>query len=232
MFNFPSLKTLHLMLAIFFGVMTSQPSLANEEGTPLTTEQLLLMMFVDQGRTVGYQRLLASIQLDTIKAELERDHAILEQTQKLYDKNAIPLIDLEIAQLKDAWNRKQLIVAEKNADAIAAQFSAITLITEKFMGGSVTVEEVYAAYRRGWDAGCDKGPDEVIAMEAWEAFARKSMQRAQLLNSRGSLPPNALMEREAQVKIASSNAQSRKGRLDRCRAVLFPSLSDVMAVAE
>ena len=92
----------------------------------MTSEQLFLMMFVDQGRSIGYQRMLAGIQLDTVRAELERDAAILERNLQLYEKNAIPRIELEIARLKDAWNRKQLVVAEKSAETIGAQFSAIT----------------------------------------------------------------------------------------------------------
>jgi outer membrane protein TolC len=212
--------------------LAGHPAAGEEAGTPVSSQQLFLMMFVDQGRTIGYQRLLAGIHLDTVKAELDRDRAILEQNRDLYGKNAIPLIELEISQLRDAWNRKQLIVAEKNLEALEAQFSAITQIAQRYAGEPIPVEDLYAAYRRSWDAGCAKGPDEVVAMQAWAAYAAKSLERARQLNSRGSLPLSTVLEREAQLKIARSNAESREARLDRCRAVLFPSLDEVLSVGE
>lgn len=187
-------------------------------------------MVVDQGRTVGYQRMLAGIQRDTVEAELARDRALLAQTEALYARNAAPLIELEIAQLKEAWSRKQLIVAEKNLEALDAQFSAISRIARRLEGQAVPLEALHAAYVRSWEAGCDKGPDEVAAMQAWAAYAEASLERARRLNARGSLPLSTVLEREAQVRIARSNYESRKARLDRCRAVLFPSLEDVMTV--
>ncbi len=124
-----------------------------------------------------------------------------------------------------------MIVAEKNAEAIGAQFEAVSEIIRYFDGEPVTVQELYSSYRRSWDAGCDKGPDEVVAMEAWAAYAEKSLERARQLNSRGSLSLAVLLEREAELKIARSNAESRAGRLDRCRAVLFPSLEDIQRIS-
>jgi hypothetical protein len=228
-----SLRTLTFcaVLLVVLVSAVSRPAVAQSTETPLSQEQLFVMMYTDQGRTIGYQRLLASIELDKIKAELERDHALLEQNRKLYEKNAIPLIELEISQLKDAWNRKQLIVAEKNAEAIGAQFEAVSELIRYFNGEPVTVEALYDSYRRSWDAGCDKGPDEVVAMKAWAAYAEKSLERARQLNSRGTLSLAVLLEREAQMKIARSNAESRAGRLDRCRAVLFPSLEDIQRIS-
>jgi hypothetical protein len=217
---------------VLFIALSVQPAQAQESQTPVTSEQLFLMLFVDQGRTIGYQRMLAGIQLDTVRAELERDAAILERNRELYEKNAIRRIELEIAQLKDAWNRKQLIVAEKSAETIGAQFSAITRIARSFAGEPIPVGELFAAYRQSWEAGCDKGPDEVAAMAAWVAYAETSLARARQLHGRGSLPLSTLLERETQVKIARANHNARAARLDRCRAVLFPSLEDITAVGE
>ena len=217
-----------LMLA----ALAVKPACAQEPATPVTSEQIFLMMFVDQGRSIGYQRMLAGIQLDVVQAELERDAAILARNRQLFEKNAIPRIELEIAQLKDAWNRKQLIVAEKTAETIGAQFSAITQIARNFAGEPIPVGELFAAYWQSWEAGCDKGPDEVEAMAAWVAYAETSLERARELHDRGSLPLNTLLERETQVEIARANHDARAARLDRCRAVLFPSLEDVLTVGE
>lgn len=212
--------------------LAGQPAASQDDPTPVTGAQMFLMLFVDQGRTIGYQRMLAGIQLQTVQAELERDAAILARNLELHEKGAIPRIELEIAQLKDAWNRKQLIVARKSADAIGAQFAAITGIARRFAGEPVPVAELFDAYLQSWEAGCDKGPDEVDAMAAWVAYAEASLRRAQDLHDRGSLPLATLLERETQAKIARANHDARAARLDRCRAVLFPSLEDVMAVGE
>ena len=45
--------------------------------------------------------MLAAIQVDVVKAQIERDQALLKQKEELYRKKAIPLIELEIARLKD-----------------------------------------------------------------------------------------------------------------------------------
>lgn len=229
------LSALRIVCAVIAASLAGLPGLrasAGEAGSPVTGAQLFLLMFVDQGRTIGYQRLLAGIHLDTVKAELDRDRAILEQNRTLYERDAIPLIELEISQLKDAWNRKQLVVAEKNLAAIDAQFSAITQIARSAAGEPIPVEALYAAYRASWEAGCDKGPDEVVAMQAWAAYAEKSLERARQLHSRGSLPLSTVLEREAQLRIARANAESREARLDRCRAVLWPSLKDILSIGE
>ena len=218
--------------AALVAVGAAQPTHAQDAAAPITSEQLYVLMFVDQGRSYGYQRMLAQIQLETVQAELERDRAILAQNEDLYRKNAIPLIELEISQLKDAWNRKQLVVAEKNLDAIAAQFTAMREMARHFAGVPIPVGTLYEAFRTGWEAGCDKGPDEVVAMQAWAAYAEKSLERARQLHERGSLPLTTLLEREAQLRIARSNAENRQARLDRCRTALFPSLEEIMAVRE
>ena len=228
-------RGLRAVLFAALAALAGQPALPQTEAAaeaPVTSEQLFLMMFVDQGRAIGYQRMLAGIQLDTVRAELKRDRAILERNRALYADDAIPLIELEIAELKDAWNRKQLIVAEKNAETIGAQFSAITQIARRFAGEPIPVGELYAAYRESWEAGCDKGPDEVAAMQARLAYAEASLERARELQARGRLPLQVVLEREAQVTIARSNYDNRAARLDRCRAVLFPGLDDILAVGD
>jgi hypothetical protein len=208
------------------------PALAQETGTPVTDEQVYVMMFVDQGRSYGYQTMMARIQRDKVRAELERDAAILEENRKLYAKNVIPLIDLEVSQLKDAWNRKQLIVAEKSLDYVSAEYAAMTEMAQHFAGVPISVETLYATFRRGWEAGCEKGPDEVVAMKAWADYAAKSLERARLLNERGSLPLTAVLEHEAQLRIAETNYRNREAGLEKCRTVLFPSLEQIRTIGE
>jgi len=111
-------------------------SVSAEEGagTRVTDSQVFMMMFADQGRSVGYQSMLSAIQLETVQAQLKRDRALLERNLELYDREAISLLDLEIAQLKDAWSQLLLVVARKNLETIAAQVSALTLIGDPFAG--------------------------------------------------------------------------------------------------
>lgn len=206
------------------------PAAAVAEKPAISSDQLLMLYFTDSGRSFGYQVMMARIQIDTVKAELVRDEALLRQNEELHAKNAIPLIDLQISQLKDAWNRKQLIVAEKNLAYVSAEYEAMSQMAEHFAGAQIAVEALYSTFRRGWDAGCDKGPDEVVAHQAWAAYAEKSLERARQLNERGSVPDSEVLEREAQLVIARSNYQNRQAGLDRCRKVLFPSLEDVLAL--
>lgn len=225
-------RPLRIAIAALVAVIVWQPVQAQESGAPLTDEQVYVMMFVDQGRSYGYQTMMARIQLDTVRAQLARDAAILAQNEELYEKDAIPLIELEIAQLKDAWNRKQLIVAEKSLDYVSAEYAAMAQMARHFGGDPMTVEDLYASFRRGWEAGCDKGPDEVVAMKAWADYAEKALERARQLNSRGSLPLSTVLEREAELEIAWSNYRNREAGLEKCRKLLFPSLEDVMAIGE
>lgn len=201
-----------------------------EDQTPVTDRQLSVMMFVDYGRSYGYQSMLAQIQIDTIKAELERDRQIAGQMEKLLTKDAISQIEFEIAQLKVVWGEKQLKVAEKNLVAVGSQYEAMKKMAKHFAGVEVPRDELYAVFRKGWEAGCDKGPDEVAAMKAWVDFCEKSLQRARALNQQGSESITSVLEKEAQLKIAEANYQSRKSRLDMCREVLFPSLEDIRSI--
>ncbi len=220
-----------LAAAAALAMVPGQSLTADEGATPLSHEQLSVMMFVDQGRSYGYQTMMARIHLDTVNAELERDAAVLERNEELYRKHSIPLIELEISRLKDAWNRKQLVVAEKNLAFVSAEYEAMTLAARHFGRGDISTERLYEAFRRGWEAGCDKGPDEVAAMAAWADFAAKSLERARQLNARNVEPYATVLEREAQFKIARSNYENRLAGLDRCREVLFPSLEDILAIA-
>ena len=200
------------------------------EGTPISSDQLLMLYFTDSGRSFGYQVMMARIQVDTVKANLARVEQVLRQNMDLYARNAIPLIELEVSQLKDAWNRKQLIVAEKSLAYVSAEYEAMSKMAQHFAGEGVSVEDLYAVFLRGWEAGCDKGPDEVVAHKAWAAFAEKALERARQLNERGSVPDSEVLAREADLTIARSNYQNREAGLDRCRKVLFPTLDDVMAL--
>ena len=216
--------------ALLLVLVAAHPSLADDAATPLSNEQLPVLMFVDQGRAYGYQTMMARIHLDTVKAELARDRAILQQNEELYQKHAIALIDLEISQLKDAWNRKQLIVAEKSLDFVSAQYEAMRRMAEHFAGAEVSLETLHATFRRGWEAGCDKGPDEVVAMKAWVDYAAKSLERARQLNAEGNAPDSVVLERQAQLEIARSNHANRRAGLEKCRTVLFPTLQQIMAI--
>ncbi len=215
-------------MAALAALVAGVPVALRAEGTPLTDAQALRLYFADSGRSFGYQVMIARIHVDTVKAELARDAAILTQNEELHARNAVPLIDLQVSQLKDAWNRKQLVVAEKNLEFLGAEYAAMTRLSEHYSGEAVTVEELYAIFRRGWEAGCTKGPDEVVAYQAWAAYVEKSLERARQLNARGSLSDSDVLEREAQLAIATSNYQNRLGGLDRCRTVLFPSLDQVL----
>lgn len=206
------------------------PLSARAEGTLLTGDKALMLYFNDAGRSFGYQVMIARIQVDTVRAEIARDAALLVRTETLHRSNAVPLIDVDVARLKDAWNRKQLVVAEKNLEFLMAEYEAMTRLAGHFGGAETTVEDLYAIFRRGWDAGCAKGPDEVAAYAAWVAFATKSLDRARLLSARGTLPEVDVLDREAQLAIAEVNYRNRLASLDRCDKVLFPSLQDVLAI--
>lgn len=213
-------------------MLAARPSGAEEAKTPLNDAQVLAMMFIDQARSYGYQTMMARIDLDKVQAELERDQTDLENKKKLYANRVVPLIDLEVAQLKDIWNRKQLIVAEKSLAYVSAEYDAMIEMSRHFAGVEVSLEALYATFRRGWEAGCDKGPDEVAAMKAWADYAEKSLERSRQLNRRGSVALSVLLEKDAQLKIAQSNYRNREAGLEKCRTVLFPSLQEMMAIGK
>lgn len=123
-----------------------------------------------------------------------------------------------------------MIVAEKNLAYVSAEYDAMSQMARHFGGVEIPVEKLHATFRRGWEAGCDKGPDEVEAMKAWADYAKKAVERSRQLNRKGIESASSLLEKEAQVKIAVSNYENRRAGLDRCRAVLFPSLQDILSV--
>lgn len=205
---------------------------APDDKTPVTDRQLSVMMFVDYGRSYGYQSMLAQIQIETLKAELERDRQIAGQMEKLLTKDAISQIELEIAQLKVIWGEKQLKVAEKNLVAVGSQYEAMKKMAKHFAGVEVPRDELYEVFRKGWQAGCDKGPDEVEAMKAWADFCEKSLQRARALHQQGNESLTSVLEKEAQLKIAEANYQNRKSRLNLCRETLFPSLEEIKSIEQ
>lgn len=197
---------------------------------PVSDRQVAVLMFIDYGRSYGYQSMLAAIQINVVKAEIKRDQALLAQKEELYRKKAIPLLEVEIARLKDVWNRKQLIVAEKSLETVTAQYEAMGEMAKHFAGVDVATDALYGKFRRAWDAGCEKGPDEVAAMKAWAEFSAKSLERARQLHRRGAESTASLLEKEVRQKIAEANYTQRENRLDRCRAVLFPDLPEVLKI--
>lgn len=214
------------------GTMSVASAQSRDAAKPVSDRQVAVMMFVDYGRSYGYQSMLAAIQIDVVKAQIARDQALLTQKEELHRKKAVPLVELQIALLKDLWNRKQLVVAEKSLATVSAQYQAMGEMAKHFGGVNVPVDALYATFRRAWDAGCDKGPDEVEAMRAWAAFATKSAERARQLNRLGRETRTSLLEKQTQQSIAQANYEQRASRLDRCKAVLFPDLKDILAVGE
>ncbi len=219
------------VLILSSALVTTLARAGSEDASkPVSDRQVAVMMFVDYGRSFGYQTMLATVQIDVVKAEIARDQALLKQKEELYRRKSIPLIEVEIARLKDVWNRKQLVVAQKSLEAVAAQYEAMGEMAKHFGGVDVPTDALYAKFRRAWDAGCDKGPDEVAAMKAWAEFSTKSLERARQLNRKGSESMASLLEKEVRQKVAQANYASRESRLDRCRAVLFPDLKDIVEV--
>jgi hypothetical protein len=105
--------------------LTCAPFAVAAEGTPLTTDQALMLYFTDSGRSFGYQVMIARIQVETVQAEIARDAALLARNEELHRSKSVPLIDLEVARLRDAWNRKHLVVAEKNLEFLMAEYEAM-----------------------------------------------------------------------------------------------------------
>lgn len=209
--------------------LVAAPAAAQE--TPVNNNQIAVLMMVDYGRSYGYQTMMARIQLDTDRAELERDRTVLRQKEELYRNKRIPLVELEVAQLKEEWNRRQLIVSEKSLAYVSAEYEAMIQLASHFGGGKlVSAETLYATFRRGWDAGCDKGPDEVAAMKARMDFLAKSLDRARQLLARQNESYTSVLEKETQLKIATADHDHRAAGLDKCRNVLFPSMADILAV--
>lgn len=209
--------------------LVAAPVAAQE--TPINDRQIAVLMAVDYGRSYGYQTMMARIQLDTDRAELERDRVVLGQKEELFRNNRIPLVEVEIARLKDEWNRRQLVVSEKSLAYVSAEYEAMRQLARHFGGGQpLTTEALYATFRRGWEAGCDKGPDEVAAMKARMDFLAKSLERARQLHAQQNESYASVLEKQTQLKIATADHDHRAAGLDRCRTVLFPTLADILAI--
>ena len=219
---------------VLFAVGLGTPAWAGSDDAskPVSDRQVAVMMFVDYGRSYGYQSMLAAIQVDVVKAEIERDRALLRRKEELYRKKAIPLIEVEIARLKDTWNRKQLVVAEKSLETVTAQLEAVREMAKHFGGVDVLTDALYAKFRKAWEAGCDKGPDEVAAMKAWAEFSKKALERGRQLNRNGSESMASLLEKEVREAVARANYEKREQRLDLCRSVLFPDLEEIVQIGK
>jgi len=204
---------------------------ASTDDALANNNQIAVLLLVDYARSYGYQTMMARLQLEADKAELGRDEILLKQKEALYEKRQTPLIELEIAQLKDTWNRRQLVVAEKNLAFVSAEYEAMRLLARHFGSGTaLPIKTLYETFRKGWDAGCDKGPDEVAAMKAKMDFFQKSVQRSRQLVKQGNEAFSALVEKETQLKKAQSDYQFRLDSLEKCRGSLFPSLDDILAI--
>lgn len=209
--------------------LVSAPAAAQQ--APVNNHQIAVLMMIDYGRSYGYQTMMARIQLETGRAELSRDRIVLRQKEELYRGNRIPLEELEIARLKDEWNRRQLVVAEKSLAYVSAEYEAMIQLARHFGGGQpVSTEALYATFRRAWDAGCDKGPDEVAAMKARMDFLEKSLERARQLHAQQHESYASVLEKETQFRIATADHEHRAAGLDKCRTVLFPSLADILSI--
>ena len=220
-------------LAPFLAVLCLVAAPVTAQETPINDKQIAVLMTVDYGRSYGYQTMMARIQLDTDRAELERDRIVLGQKEELFRSSRIPLVEVEIARLKDEWNRRQLVVSEKSLAYVSAEYEAMIQLARHFGGGQpLTVEELYATFRRGWEAGCDKGPDEVAAMKARMDFLAKSLERARQLEAQQNESYASVLEKEMQLKIAKADHDHRAAGLDKCRTVLFPSLAEILAVKQ
>jgi hypothetical protein len=195
-----------------------------------TDKQVAVLLLVDYARSYGYQVMMARIQLERDRTQFERDAKLFEQKKELHRRKVIPSLELEIAELKDTWNRAQLVVAQKNLDYVQAEYEAMVQLARHFGGSSVTAEALYATFRKGWDAGCAKGPDEVAAAKARLDFMVKVVDRARQLHKERNEPLSSLLEKEAQLGFARSEYQNRAGSVSRCRDLLFPSLQDIQAV--
>jgi hypothetical protein len=195
-----------------------------------SSNQIAVLMLVDYGRSYGYQSMMARIQIDRDRAQFERDATVLAQKKDLYQRKAIPLVELEIAQLKDTWNRAQLVVSEKNLVYIQSEYQAMVQLARHFGGSPVTTEAIYSTFSKGWNAGCEKGPDELAAAKARFDFLEKVVARADQLHRQRNEPLSSLLEKQVQFEVARSEYQNRANSLDRCRELLFPSLEDVLSI--
>ncbi len=217
-------------VGLFFAGNSIEARASNDDALA-NNNQIAVLLLVDYARTYGFQTMMARLQLEADKAELGRDEILLKQKEVLYNKRQIPLVELELAQLKDTWNRRQVVVSEKNLDFVSAQYEAMSLLAKHFGSGTaIPIKTLYDVFRRGWDAGCDKGPDEVAAMKAKMDFLERLADRSRQLLKQGNEALSTTAEKETQLAKARADYQYRLDSLERCRSLLFPSLEDILAV--
>src|SRR6478752_1901801 len=65
---------------------SSASGVSQDAAKPVSDRQVAVMMFVDYGRSFGYQTMLATIQIDVVKAQIARDLGLLKQKEELYRK--------------------------------------------------------------------------------------------------------------------------------------------------
>jgi len=217
------------LLVVSLCLAASWPLIATAQ-TTASDRQIAVLMMVDYARSYGYQIMMARIQLERDRAQTERDEQVLKQKQELVRRRVAPPIELEIAQLKDTWNRAQLVVAEKSLEYVQAEYDAMVQLAKHYGGNPTSIENLYAIFKRGWDAGCEKGPVEVSAAKARFDFMEKVVVRAQELHARKNEALTSLLEKQAQLEVARAEYKNRSASVDRCRTLLYPSLGDVQAI--
>ena len=218
-----------ILALVLCGMTTAVRAQATNQSIA-SNNQIAVMLLVDYARSYGYQSMMAKIQIDRDRAQFERDAKLLKQKEELHLRKSIPLIELEIAQLKDTWNRAQLVVSEKSLAFVQAEYQAMVQLAKHFGGVPISIEALYATFRKGWDAGCDKGPDEVAATKARFEFMKKVVDRSRQLYRQRTETLSRVLEKETQLEVARSEYDNRAGSLDVCRKLLFPSLQDVHAI--
>lgn len=219
-----------LLLLAALLVLLGKPY-ARAAETPVNPNQIAVMLLVDYARSYGYQVMLARVQVDRDQAQFERDSALLKQKEQLYRSRRIPAVEIEIARLKDTWNRAQLVVSTKSLSFVRAEYEAMVQLAQHLGGGErLTAEALYATFRKGWEAGCEKGPDEVAATKARFDFMVKTVARAGQLRKQGLEPLSSVLDKQAQLEVARSEYDNRSGSLESCRRLLFPSLDDILAI--
>src|SRR4051794_19737943 len=134
-----------VLLASVLPVFTLASARAAEES--VNGNQIAVMLLVDYGRSYGYQVMLAKIQIDRDQAQFERDSKLLKQKEELYRRKRIPEIELEIARLKDTWNRAQLVVSTKSLGFVRAEYEAMAQLAKHVGGGErLSAEALYATF--------------------------------------------------------------------------------------
>ena len=201
-----------------------------DEAKLLNDRQVFTLMLIDQGRTLARQELLAQIQLDNVRAELERDRTMLQHKEDKFRHKEISQTEIDIARLKDEWNRRQLFVAEKNVAYFSAERAASSRIAGYFSGAQTSTVDLYAEFRRAWEAACEQAPDELAAIKAKRDYLERSVERSRDLFMQKTESYEVLIEKEAILQSTRADYSNRLGRLDQCRSTHYPSLEQILKV--